>query len=126
MMMVDLGNAKELATIAREVGAEVLEGDLSYPSESGGWQLGDVDLSEYLAQYRNHRLVLILVPTGEAQTKPIVCGICGFVMTELQNCPRCKLITHEAARALEARQREQEQLFEEIQTFLNREQDETP
>ena len=37
-------NAEELANIAEEVGAEVLRGALRYPSDSGGWQLGDVDL----------------------------------------------------------------------------------
>ena len=38
-------NAEELANIAQETGAEVLRGDLRYPSRSGGWQLGDLDLS---------------------------------------------------------------------------------
>ena len=33
---------------AQETGAEVLRGDLRYPSRSGGWQLGDLDLSEHL------------------------------------------------------------------------------
>ena len=46
-------NASELATIAREVDAEVLEGDLRYPSVTGSWQLGDVDLGEYLDRYRD-------------------------------------------------------------------------
>jgi uncharacterized protein YjbI with pentapeptide repeats len=36
----------ELATIATETGAELLRGPLRYHSESGGWQLGDLDLSE--------------------------------------------------------------------------------
>ena len=35
-------NAEELANIAQETGAEVLCGDLRYPSYSGGWQLGDL------------------------------------------------------------------------------------
>jgi hypothetical protein len=26
------------------------------PSYSGGWQLGDIDLSEYLAKYRDHEV----------------------------------------------------------------------
>jgi hypothetical protein len=38
-MVVHPANANELATIACEVGAEVVEGDLRYPSETGGWQL---------------------------------------------------------------------------------------
>ena len=38
-MPVDPSNARELAQIASEVGADVLTGDLRYPSETGGWQL---------------------------------------------------------------------------------------
>ncbi len=52
-------NADELANIAEETGAEVLRSDvaipmalyprpLRYPSETGGWQLGDLDLSAHL------------------------------------------------------------------------------
>ena len=36
-MPADPGNAQELATIAREVGAELLADALRYPSETGGW-----------------------------------------------------------------------------------------
>jgi hypothetical protein len=46
-------NVAELAGIAGETGAEVLRGPLRYPSETGGWQLGDLDLSEYLSKYRD-------------------------------------------------------------------------
>jgi hypothetical protein len=41
-------NVEEVANVAREVGAEVLRGPLTYPSETGGLQLGDLDPSEYL------------------------------------------------------------------------------
>ena len=41
-MTVDPANANELAEIAGEVGADVLKGDLSYASETGGWQLADI------------------------------------------------------------------------------------
>ena len=37
-MKVDPNNAQELANIARETGADVLQGELRYPSDSGGWQ----------------------------------------------------------------------------------------
>ena len=40
--------AYEVGVIAREIGAEVLEGELRYPSLTGNWQLGDVDLGEHL------------------------------------------------------------------------------
>ena len=41
-------NASELAGIAREVGAEVVEDTLRH--QSGTWQLGDVDLVEQLGR----------------------------------------------------------------------------
>ena len=44
-MLVDPVNAAELKQIAIEIGADGLEGDLRCPSETGGWQLGDLDSS---------------------------------------------------------------------------------
>ena len=99
-------NAEELANIAGEVGAEVLRGALRYPSESGGWQLGDVDLNEYLAKYRDHEVVVIIASEGKAgqvEKAKYVCGICGFAMDELGECPRCKLQNKEIAKGLERR-----------------------
>ena len=59
-MPVDPSNARELTEIAREVGADVLTGNLRYASETGGWQFGELDLSEYLDRYRNQRMVMFL------------------------------------------------------------------
>lgn len=56
--MIDPANASELAEIAREIGADVLEGALRCPSDTGGWQLGDLGLSEYLDRHRTRQLVL--------------------------------------------------------------------
>jgi hypothetical protein len=36
-----------------ETGAKVLRGALRYPSDSGGWQLGDIDLSEHCWQVQS-------------------------------------------------------------------------
>jgi hypothetical protein len=58
-------NVEEVANVAREVGAEVLRGSLTYPSETGGLQLGDLDLSEYLHKYRDCEITLIIAATGE-------------------------------------------------------------
>lgn len=91
-MNVDPANATELAGIASEIGADVLQGVLRYPSATGGWQLGDLDLSEYLDRYRDKRLVLIIAPLGAAEPETYTCGICGFMMNEAGECPRCKLI----------------------------------
>jgi hypothetical protein len=43
-MPINPANANELATIAREVGVEVVEGDQRY--RSGAWQLADVMVSD--------------------------------------------------------------------------------
>jgi hypothetical protein len=53
-MPIDPTNATELATIAREVSAKVVEGDLRH--HTGSWQLGNLDLAEHLCRYCNHRL----------------------------------------------------------------------
>jgi hypothetical protein len=62
--------------------------------------------------------VVVLVPLGEAEKEPVICGVCGFVMDELGECPRCKLAVEETAREVE---REREQLFENIEAFLESE-----
>jgi hypothetical protein len=77
-------------THTAETGAEVLRGPLRYPSESGRWQLGDLDLSEHLARYRDCEVTVIIAATGETEPERVVCGICGFVVDEVGNCPRCK------------------------------------
>lgn len=111
-------NAEEIANIAEETGAEVLRGALRYPSETGSWQLGDVDLGEHLVQYRDCELVLIIAATGKAEEQ-VVCGICGFVLDEVGECPRCKLINRQAARRIRARQeRERAAMFREVEMIL--------
>ena len=119
-MPIDPENAIELATIARKFGAEVVEGNLRYPSETGSWQLDEVDLGKYLDRYRDQRLMLVFVPLGEAETEPIICGVCGFVMDAEGECLQCELMLEDAARELEDRLREREQLFEDIDDFLER------
>jgi phage FluMu protein Com len=111
-------NVEEVASIAKETGAEVLRGLLRYPSETGGWQLGDVDLSEHLAQYRDCEIVLVIATTGQAEEERDVCGICGFVLDEVSECPRCKLINEELARRIKARQETRETMFGEVGGIL--------
>jgi len=96
-MSVDPDNAEELATIAGEVGAEVLRGVLRYPSDTGGWQLGEIDLDEYLAHFRDQRLVLIIAPVSATEPVTYTCGIYGFVYAEHGECPRSWIQIDEAA-----------------------------
>ena len=96
-------NGEELATIAQETGAEVLHGALSYPSESGGWQLGELDLSDYIEKYRDQELVVIIGSLGKTRAKRVICGICGFVLNEVGECSRCRLAAREGAKRLKER-----------------------
>jgi len=93
--VTDPANAEELSTFAQEIGADVLRGALRYPSETGSWQLGDIDLGEYPDRYRGQRLVLIIAPVRPAPGPNYTCGICGFVMNEAGECPRCKLLNRQ-------------------------------
>jgi hypothetical protein len=111
-------NTEELATIAQEPGVEVLRGALRYPSESGGWQLGELDLSEYLDKYHDQEFMVIIGSLGKAETERVKCGICGFALNEVGECPLCELITRETARELKERQKAQEALFREVEEIL--------
>ena len=94
--MVDPTNAHELAAIAGEIGADVISGVLPYPSETGGWLVGDVDFCEYFDRYRNQEIIVIIAPVGNAPGHTYTCGICGFVYDEYGECPRCRLASEQA------------------------------
>ena len=112
-------NAEELADIAEETGAEVLRGALRYPSYSGGWQLGDVDLSEHLDQYRDCEIVVIIASTGKAQKERVICGICGSARGDERECPQCKLSNERIARGIRARRDRSEAMFREVDSILD-------
>jgi hypothetical protein len=95
------------------MGAEVLEGDLLFPSGTAKWQLGDVDLDVYLDRFRNQRLMIVVAPLGKVGTEPVTCEICGFELDETDmECPRCKLVSEYTTDAIETRIQEREQLIE--------------
>jgi hypothetical protein len=116
-MLIDPANGRELAQIAQEVGAVAIDGALRYPSETGSWQIGDVDLGEFLAQYRDHQVVLIIAPLGPADPDAVLCGICGFPLSEVGRCPRCALLTQDEAATIR-RAVDEERLLDEIEEHL--------
>ena len=85
----------------------------------------DIDLSEHLAEYRDRELVVIIASVGEAESKPVVCGICGFALEEVGECPRCKLAAKEGAQKLKEQGEAHEALFREIKEFLEQGDDAT-
>ena len=118
-------NVEAIAEFAEETGAEVLCGALRYPSDSGGWQVGDIDLSEHLAKYRDHEVVIVIASVGKAgqvEKEKYVCGICGFALTELGDCPRCKMQIEETAKGLRKEQ-DRDALFREIDQIVEEQWD---
>ena len=106
----------------------MLRGPLRHPSDSSGWQLGDIDFSEHLAKYRDHEVVIIIASLGEAgevQKEQYICGICGFALTELRECPRCKMQIEKTARGLRRRQ-QREALFREIDEIVQKKWGDSP
>ena len=77
-----------------------------------------MDLSEHLEKYRDRDVVLIIASVGVAGKERVTCGICGFVMNEVGECPRCKMMVTETARDIEARQEMREALFREVGEIL--------
>jgi hypothetical protein len=45
-------------------------------------------------------VVLTIASLGTAEEPLVSCGICGFVLDESRECPRCKLIRAEMGREL--------------------------
>ena len=94
----------------------MLRGVLRYPSESGGWQLGNIDLSEHLDKYRDQEVMVIIGSLGKTEAERVICGICGLALDEVGECPRCKLIAQKGARELKG-QKLREALFREVEEF---------
>ena len=40
---------------------------------------------------------------GHVTKEEVTCGVCGFVVDEAGECPRCKLLVEETVRGIEAR-----------------------
>lgn len=50
--MMHPDDADELQEIARELDGESLRGPLSYPSQTGAWQIDETDLGEWFEPFR--------------------------------------------------------------------------
>jgi hypothetical protein len=92
--VINAVNALELAATTHEVVLpSSAEGCVTPPTPAAG----NFDLGEYLDRYRDQRLVLIIAPIGEAEPATYTCGVCGFVMNEAGECPRCRMTIEEGA-----------------------------
>ena len=72
VLSFDPHNVEGLTATARDIGDKVHRGLPRYSSETGGWQLGDLDLDEYLARYRDQKLVLIIAAAEQLDPAIVV------------------------------------------------------
>lgn len=94
---------------------EMLRGKLRRSSDDSGWQVGALDLDQYLAQYHGHELMLVVASLDAAphvENDRYVCSVCGFPLDELGECLRCQWYS-----VAQARQRRIE-LFQEIDRIV--------
>lgn len=61
-------------------------------------------------------MLVIIADCGDADEQPeeYTCGICGFVMNEARECPRCKMQNERDGRELDDRKK----LSDEIDEFF--------
>jgi len=119
LYLLHRANAEELADIAQQMGASVLRGGLTYPSENGGFALGGLELGEYLYELRGQELILIVMPLGQAAKLATICGLCMTPFTG-DECPTCREEREEAKRVIERRLREAGKLDRARQILLGR------
>ena len=55
---------------------------------------------------------------GRAGKEQVICGVCGFVMDEADECPRCKLMGEETAKDIKMRQEMRKALYREVDEIL--------
>ena len=119
--MVVRENAEELATIAQEIGAQVIRGQVRYPSNTGDIEVGGVDIGEYLYELKDQEVMVIVAPLGAVEEPPIICGLCRTPY-ERKECPTCKAEREAAKRVIEERlrqdQEEKDRLMKDVENWL--------
>ena len=103
--MVRVENAKELALMAQEVGAEVIRGPVRYPGKLGDIEVGGVDIGEYLYELKDQEVMLVIAPIGLVEEPPILCGLCRTPY-DGDECPTCRQEREDAKGLIEERLRE--------------------
>ena len=114
-------NAEELALMAQEIGAEVIRGQVRYPSNTGDIEVGGVDIGEYLYELKGEEVMVIVAPLGPAQEPPVICGLC-WTPYDGKECPTCKAEREAAKRVIEERLRqdreEKDRLISDVEEWL--------
>ncbi len=97
---------------------------MRYPSESGGIELGGVDIGEYLYELKDQEVMLIIAPIGPVEELPIICGLCRTPYKD-DECPTCKTEREDGKRVIEQRLRhdreQKDRLIRDVEEWLEEE-----
>jgi len=87
-MAISKSEARSLAKDATEIGAHVLRGILK--ADTGGAKIGETDVLEWLSQYTDKEVVLIVSAVGKGfiESEVKICYTCGRDYTG-DTCPYC-------------------------------------
>lgn len=85
--MVQKSNAQRLASMALDMGATALRGQLT--RENGRWKVGDTFLDAWLEKYGGEPLIVIAVPLEPEAEPTKTCRVCGRDYAG-EECPYCR------------------------------------
>lgn len=85
-------SALQLASTARDVGAEALRGRLER-NEAGRWTVGHIEIESWLSRHEGLELVLAVaaIDEGAVAAYTRVCRTCGNEF-EGRTCPHCESV----------------------------------
>lgn len=92
MSSIPKSSAQELASAARELGAEALRGILEQ-NEAGRWTLGYIEIESWLSRFEGYELVLAVAAIDKDTPIAYVrtCRTCGQDY-EGRTCPHCEAV----------------------------------
>jgi rubrerythrin len=92
MPPIPRANALQLASTARDLGAEALRGLLEQ-NEAGRWTVGHIEIESWLSRYEGYELV-VSVAAIDRQTPMAYTRTCRTCGTEYEGatCPHCEQV----------------------------------
>lgn len=92
MAIIPRASALQLASTAREMGAEAIRGALEQNAE-GRWTVGHIEVESWLSRFKDMEVVLTVAAIDAETPKAYVriCRTCGNEY-EGRTCPHCEAV----------------------------------
>jgi hypothetical protein len=92
----------DLASVARQMGAQVVRGPVRYAAHERSAQVGDVEIDSLLHEMAAYEVLLIVAPLDLESNHRLICPLCGG-SSQGGECPDCKAEREGARRSQEER-----------------------